>query len=123
MVHSAASSQKSSLAGASGPFGARSAADTNCAGSSPTEVRSSSRRRTLDFAAGQDRQHIGHSVKIQPDDNRAVRLADEEAAAVRRQAADELEFLRAKAEAFAIMLFARLRVGHEDRGRGLFDDR
>src|SRR5207302_249545 len=70
----------------------------------------------------QDGQQVRHAVKIKPDDDRAVSLADQEAAAVRRQAADELELLRAKAEAFAIMLFACLGIGHEDRRRGLFDD-
>src|SRR5206468_519151 len=75
------------------------------------------------LAPREDRQHVGHAVQIEPDDDRAVALPDQEAAAVRRQRADELELLHAKAEAFAIMLLARLLVGHEDRSRGLLDDR
>ena len=37
------------------------------------------------FAARQDRQQVGHAAEVEPDDDRAVRLPHEEAAAVRRQ--------------------------------------
>src|SRR6185312_7856293 len=55
--------------------------------------RESRRDGAPGLAARQHSQHFRHSIEVEPSDDRPVRLAHQEAAAVRWQRADELELL------------------------------
>ena len=58
------------------------------------------------LAARQDRQQVRHSGEVETNDDDVVGLTDQEAAAVRRQRADQVQLVRGEAEARAIMLLA-----------------
>ena len=73
------------------------------------------------LAARQDGQHLGRSRQVQPHHHAGIGLAHQEAAAVRGQAADQRQLMRGQAEAVAIILRPRPRIGHEHQRRGLFD--
>ena len=108
-AHSAASRYMPSPSESSPGHGARVSSGYQCAGSSPTLARIASSRRTVASRPGQDRQQLRHSGQVQPHDDAVVGVANEEAAAVRRQRADQVQLVRRKAEARAIILRLRLR--------------